>query len=43
LRGIPWGWQLLDISFGVVAAIPLTAALVLARRVERRQFTASDH
>jgi hypothetical protein len=38
-RGIPWGWQLLDISFGVVAAVPLTAALVLTRRLER---TAAD-
>lgn len=34
VRGIPWGWQLLDVSFGVVAAVPLTAALVLTRRLE---------
>jgi hypothetical protein len=36
IRGLPLGWQLIDISFGVIAAIPLTAALVLTRRIERR-------
>lgn len=35
VRGLPWGWQLIDISFGVVAAVPLTIALVLTRRLER--------
>ena len=35
IRGLPFGWQLIDISFGVVAAVPLTSALVLTRRVER--------
>ncbi|UTT51810.1 hypothetical protein [Microbacterium maritypicum] len=34
-RGLPFGWQLIDISFGVVAAVPLTIALVLTRRLER--------
>jgi hypothetical protein len=36
VRGIPWGWQLLDISFGVAAAAPLVAALVLTGRLGRR-------
>jgi hypothetical protein len=35
VRGIPWGWQFLDMSFGVAAAVPLSAALVLTRRLER--------
>lgn len=35
IRGLPFGWQLIDISFGVVAAVPLTIALVLTRRLER--------
>jgi hypothetical protein len=35
LRGLPLGWQLIDISFGVVAAVPLTIAVVLTRRLER--------
>lgn len=35
VRGLPLGWQLIDISFGVVAAVPLTIALVLTRRLER--------
>ncbi|MCZ4300410.1 hypothetical protein [Microbacterium oxydans] len=35
IRGLPIGWQLIDISFGVVAAVPLTIALVLTRRLER--------
>ncbi|MFK3676100.1 hypothetical protein ACI2IP_00125 [Microbacterium sp. NPDC090218] len=34
IRGLPLGWQLIDISFGVVAAVPLTIALVLTRRLE---------
>jgi hypothetical protein len=41
VRGLPWGWQLIDISFGVVAAVPLTAALVLTARLERRREAAS--
>lgn len=36
IRGIPWGWQLIDMSFGVVAAVPLVAAIVLTKRIERR-------
>lgn len=34
IRGLPIGWQLIDISFGIVAAVPLTIALVLTRRLE---------
>lgn len=37
VRGLPWGWQLIDITFGVVAAVPLTIALVLTRRLERAE------
>jgi hypothetical protein len=39
-RGLPIGWQLIDISFGVVAAVPLTIALVLTRRLERSHVVA---
>ncbi len=35
IRGLPWFWQLIDISFGVGAAIPLIIAVVLTRRLER--------
>ncbi len=35
VRGLPLGWQLIDISFGVVAAVPLTIALVLTQRLAR--------
>lgn len=34
LRGLPWGWQVIDISFGVFAALPLAVALVATRRLE---------
>lgn len=34
VRGLPLGWQLIDISFGVAAAIPLIVALVLTKRLE---------
>ena len=37
LRGLPLGWQLIDVSFGIGAAIPLIFALVLTRRIERTQ------
>ncbi len=32
LRGIPWWWQLFDISFGVFGAVPLLLAYRLIRR-----------
>ena len=35
LRGIPFGWQLLDISFGVIGIIPLFIVYRLIRKLER--------
>lgn len=35
IRGIPLGWQLIDMSFGVLGAIPLLIAWRLTRRLER--------
>jgi hypothetical protein len=32
IRGIPWGWQLVDMSFGVVGIIPLLLAYRGIRR-----------
>jgi hypothetical protein len=40
IRGLPLGWQRIDISFGVVAAVPLTIALVLTRRLARAKAAA---
>jgi hypothetical protein len=37
IRGIPLGWQLIDISFGVIGAIPAVIAWRLTRRLERLQ------
>jgi len=34
-RGIPFGWRLIDCSFGVFGAIPLAVALRCANRLER--------
>ncbi|MBI3830164.1 MAG: hypothetical protein HY291_11645 [Planctomycetes bacterium] len=34
LRGIPWGWRLLDCSFGVLGALPLGYCVRLAKRLE---------
>ncbi|MEO8527539.1 MAG: hypothetical protein ABI435_00510 [Pseudolysinimonas sp.] len=34
VRGLPWGWLLLDCSFGVVAIVPLLIAERLSRRLE---------
>lgn len=39
VRGLPLGWQLIDISFAVGGIIPLAAAYVLTRRLERRTTT----
>lgn len=33
VRGIPWGWMLIDISFAVVAIVPLLIAERLTRRL----------
>ena len=35
VRGLPLGWQLIDMSFGVVAAVPLVLALIWTRRLAR--------
>ena len=35
LRGIPLGWELIDMSFGVVGAVPLIIVYRLIRRLER--------
>jgi hypothetical protein len=35
LRGIPFGWQLIDCSFGVIGAVPLVYCLSITRRLER--------
>ncbi len=42
IRGLPVGWQLIDISFGVIAAIPLTFALILTRRLAASGGNARD-
>jgi hypothetical protein len=34
IRGIPWGWQLIDMSFGVFGVIPLLIVYRLIRRLE---------
>jgi hypothetical protein len=33
IRGIPWGWQLVDMSFGVVGIVPLLFAYAGIRRL----------
>ncbi len=33
VRGIPWGWMLIDLSFGVIAIVPLLIAERLTRRL----------
>jgi hypothetical protein len=44
IRGIPWGWTLIDCSFGVVGIVPLIIVYRLIRRVEReRSAPASAH
>lgn len=35
IRGLPWGWMLLDMSFGVFGIIPLIIVLRLTRTLER--------
>jgi hypothetical protein len=36
-RGIPWGWQLIDCSFGLFGAIPLYYCYRIARKLEIQQ------
>jgi hypothetical protein len=35
VRGIPWGWTLIDCSFGVIGIVPLIIVYRLIRRLER--------
>jgi len=37
IRQIPFGWRLIDCSFGVVGAIPLVYCLRLTKRIERNE------
>ena len=37
IRGIPLGWELVDMSFGVVGIIPLIIVYRLIRRLEHRE------
>jgi hypothetical protein len=39
IRGIPLGWQLIDMSFGVVGIVPLIIVYRLIRRLERERET----
>lgn len=41
IRGIPWGWTLIDMSFGVIGLIPLLIVLRLIRRLENGRQTAA--
>jgi len=34
VRGIPWGWRLIDCSFGIVGALPLSYCLWVERELE---------
>lgn len=42
IRGLPWGWMLVDMSFGVFGIIPLIIILRLTRRLEREQAAAAS-
>jgi hypothetical protein len=42
IRGIPWGWTLIDCSFGVVGIIPLIIVYRLIRRLERENAAGAD-
>jgi hypothetical protein len=35
IRGIPWGWQLLDCSFGLLGVVPLLVVRRMIRKLER--------
>ena len=37
LRQIPFGWRLIDCSFGIIGVVPLCYCLRLARALEKRQ------
>ena len=40
IRGIPFGWELIDMSFGVIGIIPLIFVYRLIRSLEREQKSA---
>jgi hypothetical protein len=40
IRGIPWGWTLIDCSFGVIGIIPLVIVYRLIRGLERERAAA---
>jgi len=42
IRGIPWGWTLIDCAFGVVGIIPLIIVYRLIRRLEREAAPAAE-
>ena len=42
VRGIPFYWQLIDMSFGVFGIIPLLIVYRLIRKLEREQTTAAE-
>ncbi len=37
IRGIPFGWRLVDCSFGIFGAVPLWYCLRVVKRIERSQ------
>jgi hypothetical protein len=41
IRGIPFGWELIDMSFGVIGIIPLIVVYRLIRRLERERVVAT--
>ena len=43
LRGIPFGWQVLDASFGVFGIIPLIIVYRLIRKLERAAPTSNEN
>jgi hypothetical protein len=42
IRGIPFYWQMIDCSFGVIGAIPLLYCLSLTKRMKRMNVTATS-
>jgi hypothetical protein len=42
IRHIPFGWRLIDCSFGIFGAIPLCYCLILTKRLERTRQNATD-
>jgi hypothetical protein len=40
LRHIPFGWRVIDCSFGILGALPLWYCLHLTRRLDRRAISA---